>query len=75
MDADLQAQVVQDALKESGGDILIDSTYYFKITYIPFFLPIYTTTLMVDGTACKMEIENRYLSSLYFLDSDKYQFL
>lgn len=61
MDADLQEQVVQNALKESGGDILIDATYYFKVIQIPFILPIYTTTLKVDGTSCKMEIGKKVL--------------
>ena len=62
MDADLQEQAIQNALKQKGGDLLIDVTYTYKITSFPLlFIPIYSTTINVDGTACKMEIGKQIL--------------
>ena len=63
MDADLQEEAVQNALAQKGGDILIDYTYSYKITSWVL-LPIYTTTIEVDGTACKMEIGEQELEAL-----------
>lgn len=62
MDADLQEQAVQSALKQKGGDILIDYTYSYKIVSL-MIIPIYTTTIRVDGTACKMEIGEQELDA------------
>jgi hypothetical protein len=58
--ADLKEQAVQNALKQKGGDILIDIVFTWKIKAIPI-LPIYTTTLIAEGTACKMEIGKQEL--------------
>lgn len=60
MNADLQEQAIQNALREKGGDLLIDYTFFYTITTIPL-LPVYTTTIKVDGTACKMEIGQKIL--------------
>ena len=62
MDADLQEEAIQNALRQKGGDILIDYTYSYKITSWVL-LPIYTTTIEVDGTACKMEIGEQELEA------------
>ena len=61
MDADLQEQAVQNALRQKGGDILIDYTYSYKI--VSWIIPIYTTTIKVDGTACKIEIGEQELGA------------
>lgn len=64
MDADLHEEAVQNALRQKGGDILIDYTYSYKITMFPLmFLSVYTTTVTVDGTACKMEIGEQELGA------------
>lgn|SRR3990167_3201858 len=60
MDADLQEQAILNALKEKGGDLLINVTYTYKLTAFPI-IPIYTTTITADGTACKMEIGKQIL--------------
>jgi hypothetical protein len=63
-DADVQEEAIQNALKQKGGDLLIDYVTYYKVTFIPF-IPIvnwfYFTTIKVDGTACKMEIGEKTL--------------
>lgn len=60
MDADLKQEVIRNALQQKGGDILIDATYYYDIKSI-LILPFYTTTLKVEGTACKMELGKQEL--------------
>jgi len=62
MDADLHEQAVQNALVQKGGDILIDYTYSYKIIML-YPLPLYITTVKVDGTACKMEIGEQELGA------------
>ena len=62
MDADLMEQVIQDALKQKGGDILLDYTLTTIIKMYPIvFLNLYETTYRVDGTAAKMEIGKKML--------------
>ena len=62
MDGDTMEEVIQTALKQKGGDILIDYLMTIDVTMIPIpILTIYTTTYKVDGTAAKMEIAKRPL--------------
>jgi len=59
---DVEEEAILNALREKGGDLLIDYTYFYKVTMIPLpYLPIYSTTIQVDGTACKMEIGQQIL--------------
>ena len=61
-DADLEEEAIQIALKEKGGDILIDYLATTTITMFPLLLlNIYTTTVRVDGTAAKMTIGQQRL--------------
>ena len=61
--APLEEQAIQKALQQKGGDILIDCTYLYKTTLIPIpIFNIYTTTLRVEGTACKVEIGKQKLN-------------
>ncbi|MGH9993016.1 MAG: hypothetical protein ACREAZ_10320 [Nitrososphaera sp.] len=57
-DADLREEVIQKALKQKGGDILID---YLLKAEISSFLFFYTTTYKVDGTAAKMVVGKQTL--------------
>jgi len=60
MDADLKQQAIQEALKQKGGDLLIDATFYYNVKSMCI-IPIYTTTISVEGTACKMLIGKKEL--------------
>jgi hypothetical protein len=56
-DLDLMEEVIQAALKQKGGDVLLDYLWTFKITMVPLLIVnVFTTTYKVDGTAAKMEI-------------------
>lgn len=57
-DADLREEVIQKALKQKGGDILID---YLLKAEISSFLFFYTTTYKVEGTAAKMVVGKKTL--------------
>jgi len=53
-------EVMNKALKEKGGDLLIN--YKMETTVTSFvILPIYQTTLKVEGTACKMTVGRQEL--------------
>jgi len=60
MDANLKQEAIQNALKQKGGDLLIDATYYYSVKSMCI-LPLYITTITVEGTACKMEIGKQEL--------------
>lgn len=61
-DADLEEEAIQTALKEKGGDILIDYIATTTITAFPLLIiTVYTTTVRVDGTAAKMTIGRQQL--------------
>ena len=54
-DADLQETVHQMAIKQKGGDILIDYVGITEIVLYPVpYINIYVTTYKVDGTAAKI---------------------
>jgi hypothetical protein len=56
-DPDLMEEVIQAALKQKGGDLLLDYLFTYQIMMVPIpFLTVFTTTYKVDGTAAKMEI-------------------
>jgi len=59
-DANLKLDAIQNALKQKGGDLLIDATFYYDVKSM-IILPLYITTLTVEGTACKMEIGKKEL--------------
>lgn len=60
LDADLQEEVIHKALKQKGGDILLDYVLKTEITMVPLvFLNFFTTTYKVDGTAARMKIGKR----------------
>jgi|GEM_PF-2243811 len=62
MDPDWEREVVQKALAQKDGDILIDATFYYKIKEIPLYIVyIYMIDLSVEGTACKMTIGKQIL--------------
>ncbi len=56
--AELEEEAVNNALKQKGGDILINYMVFEKRTDIVF---IHTLTLHVEGTAAKMEIGTKKL--------------
>ena len=60
MDVDLEERAVNEALKQKGGDVLIDYTYSFKST-VPLIPIVFFNDAEVDGTACKMEIGKQEL--------------
>ena len=59
-DPDLMREVIQLALKQKGGHLLLDYLWTYQIIMVPIpFLTFFTTTYKVDGTAAKMEIGQR----------------
>jgi len=56
--AELEEEAVNNALKQKGGDILINYMVFEKRTDIMF---IHTLTLRVEGTAAKMKIGTQKL--------------
>lgn len=58
--AELEEEAINNALKQKGGDILINYMVFEKRTIIPL-LPIYPLTVRVEGTAAKMEIGTQIL--------------
>lgn len=60
VDKALIDEVMSQALKEKGGDLLIN--YKMETTVTSFaILPIYQTTLRIEGTACKMTVGRQEL--------------
>jgi len=59
VDKEMVDEVMNKALKEKGGDLLIN--YKFSTSTTWFILPIFTTALHVDGTACKMTVGRQEL--------------
>ncbi len=52
--------LVQRALAEKGGDILLNAVITYKLTTIPI-LPIMTTDVHITGTAAKMTVGEQNL--------------
>ena len=55
VDQEMMNEVLTAALRQKGGDSLVDYKLSVTTTQVPL-LPIYTTTLRVSGTAVKMTI-------------------
>lgn len=53
---DVEQAAVRKALGDKQADLLIDGKYYWTSRFIPFFLPIYITTLQVEGQAATMTL-------------------
>lgn len=59
MDVDLMEAAVQNAIRQKGGDLLVDYYLFYEIkTYLPF---IYDITWRAEGTVAKMEIGKQKL--------------
>lgn len=59
MDPDLMEQAVQDAIKQKGGDLLLDYDLSMEIKqYIPF---VYSISWKAEGTVARMEIGKQKL--------------
>jgi hypothetical protein len=52
----LEQDAVRHALSEKGGDLLINGRYFWSSTYFYLLIPIYSTTLVVEGEAATMQI-------------------
>lgn len=61
MDADVMEEAIQNALKQKGGDILLNYSGTFTVTLYPILFNFYKTTYTVEGTAAKMEIGKQML--------------
>ena len=59
VDKDFIEEVMNAALKEKGGDVLLNYKMTTTTTAYPFFIT--TTTLRLDGTAAKMTIGRKEL--------------
>lgn len=57
--ADIEEEAIKNALKQKGGDILINYVKFYDRTSILF---IHTLTIRVEGTAAKMEIGKQKLN-------------
>lgn len=61
-DADMQEEALAKAIKQKGGDMLIDYVGTTEITMFPLmFINIYMTTYKVEGTVAKMELGKQIL--------------
>lgn len=61
---EMMDEVITKALKEKGGDLLIDSKISTTVTMYPLIvlpIAIFTTTLKVEGTAAKQTIGRQQL--------------
>ena len=58
--ADLEEEAIKNALKQKGGDILVNYVKFYDRTSILGF--IHTLTIRVEGTAAKMEIGKQKLN-------------
>ncbi len=59
MDADLMEQAVQDAIRQKGGNLLLDYYLYYDIKqYFPF---VYGISWKAEGTVAKMEVGKQKL--------------
>lgn len=60
IDPDVQEEAVQNAIKQKGGDMLLDYYAYYTVKqYIPMILT--TSEWTVEGTVAKMEIGKQKL--------------
>lgn len=53
-------EVMNKALKQKGGDLLINYKNTTSVTFFPI-VPIFVTKVRVEGTACEMTIGRQYL--------------
>lgn len=61
-DADMQEEALAKAIKQKGGDMLIDYVGTTEITMFPLmFINVYMTTYKVEGTVAKMELGKQIL--------------
>lgn len=60
VDKEMLDEVLNKALKEKGGDVLINYKLTTTVTTFPI-IPIIITSIRVDGTACKMTIGRQEL--------------
>jgi len=60
VDKEMIDEVISKALKQKGGDLLINYKLSTDVTWIPY-IPIYFTKVRVSGTACEMTIGRQYL--------------
>jgi hypothetical protein len=62
IDQEMMDEVITKALKEKGGDLLINSKVSTEVVSYPLvFFNIFTTTLRVDGTAAKQVVGQQQL--------------
>lgn len=62
VDQEMMDEVIGKALKEKGGDLLINAKVSTTVMWIPLvFINIFTTTLRVDGTAAKQVVGQQQL--------------
>ena len=61
-DADMQEEALAQAIKQKGGDMLIDYVGTTEITMFPLmFITLYKTDYKVEGTVAKMELGKQIL--------------
>jgi len=59
---DMEQKAYQKALEGTGGDLLVDIVSYSVTKIIPIpYIPLYYTTLYVEGIAAKMEVGKQKL--------------
>ena len=62
VDQEMMDEVIGKALKEKGGDLMINAKVSTTVTMVPLvFINIFTTTLRVDGTAAKQVVGQQQL--------------
>lgn len=61
VDKEMIDELMDKALKQKGGDLLINYKASTSVTYIPIGIPIFITKVRLDGTACEMTIGRQYL--------------
>lgn len=60
VDKEMIDEVMDKALKQKGGDLLINYKNTTSVTFFPS-IPIFITRVRLEGTACKMTIGRQYL--------------
>jgi len=61
IDKDMLDTAYSNALKQKGGDLLINYKITSETTLYPIFIPFFKTELKVDGTAAKMTVGKQEL--------------
>jgi len=60
VDKEMIDELMDKALKQKGGDLLINYKTSTSVTFFPI-IPIYITKVRLTGTACEMTIGRQYL--------------